>query len=115
MNVVGRFNLMPPQGKSLVFMFDDLNMAYKDKWGHISSNELIRQWMNYSGWYQIKSCTFRRIKEINIVATVSLRNEKELIDERLGWSFATIGQFNFAGCHIEHIYQRILKSYFTNV
>ena len=43
--------LNPASGKNLVFMFDDINMAYTDKWGHISSNELLRQWLTYKGWY----------------------------------------------------------------
>ena len=115
MNVTGRFTMAPPKGTALVFLFDDISMASKDKWGHISQNELLRQWLCYQGWYQTKSSAFRKVKDINIVATVSLRNEKELVDERLGWNFCTIGHFNSAGGHIEHIYSSILKAYFTNV
>lgn len=36
LNVTSRFQMQPPKGTSLVFMFDDISMAQKDKWGHIS-------------------------------------------------------------------------------
>ena len=34
--------MQPASGKSYVFLFDDLNMSKRDKWGHQSSNELLR-------------------------------------------------------------------------
>jgi len=49
-----------------------------------------------------------------MTATVSLLHEKEVICERLGWNFCTIGYFNFADSHLEHIYTRILTNYFAN-
>lgn len=36
-------------------MFDDINMCAKDKWGNQATNELLRQWINYGGWYYLKS------------------------------------------------------------
>lgn len=98
----------------MIFMFDDINMSYRDKWNHQSSNELLRQWLNYSGWYQTKTCGFRKIKDINLVATVTLRKEVDIIDERLGWHFATVGFSNHPGCQIELIYTQILTSCLTN-
>lgn len=42
MTLIGRSILQPNNGKHIVFMFDDINMSQSDKWGHISSNELMR-------------------------------------------------------------------------
>ena len=64
----------------MVFMIDDMNLSRRDKWGHTSHNELIRQFLNHGGWYQNKSLSYRRVKDINFVSVVSLRNEKELIE-----------------------------------
>ena len=83
-------------------------MSHEDKWGHKSSNELIRQWLIYKGWFTCRGNNFRKVKDINFAATVSLTNGENQIDERLGCNFATIGYTNFAGCHIEHIYAKIL-------
>ena len=107
--------MQPASGKSYVFLFDDLNMSKRDKWGHQSSNELLRQWFNHGGWYASRGFSFRRIKDVNFAGTVSLRQEKELLDERLGWNYAAIGFCNFAGCHIEPIYTRLLTYAFANV
>ena len=41
----------PPADKQVVFMIDDLNMSHKDKFGHSSTLELLRQWMDNGKWY----------------------------------------------------------------
>lgn len=70
--------------------------------------------MTYKGWYQTRVIQFRRIRDINFAATISLRTDKTF-DERLGWTFATFGHLNFSGSHLEHIYQQILTQYFSSV
>ena len=70
-------NLMnPANGRNLVFMFDDINMAYTDKWNHIGSNELLRQWLTYNGWYKPRLNNFLRVKDINFAASISLKHEE---------------------------------------
>ena len=43
----------PPDARQVVFMIDDLNMSHKDKFGHASAIELLRQWMEYGKWYNL--------------------------------------------------------------
>ena len=50
-----------------------------------------------------------------MAATFTLRNEKEQLDTRLSWNFATLGHFNSQGNHIEQIYHRILLQGFSQV
>ena len=50
-------------------MFDDINMCAKDRWGYMGSNELVRQWLTYSAWYNTKNCTLRNIRNINFLVT----------------------------------------------
>jgi dynein heavy chain, axonemal len=42
---------MVPSGKNAVFFIDDLNMPRKDTFGSQPPLELIRQWMDYGGWF----------------------------------------------------------------
>lgn len=44
-------NKMVTDGKRLVIFIDDLNMPRKDKFGSQPALEIIRQWIDYEGWY----------------------------------------------------------------
>lgn len=44
-------NKMVPDGKKMVIFIDDLNMPRKDRFGSQPPLELIRQWMDYEGWF----------------------------------------------------------------
>lgn len=47
--------LGPEAGKNGVLFVDDLNMPQKEKYGAQPPIELLRQWMDYNGWYNINS------------------------------------------------------------
>ena len=115
----GQKVLTPPDNKNLIYLIDDINLAYKDKWGHQGALELLRQWFDHKGWFNHGNIFLKAVKQICFASTVSARHQfnnvgRGIVDERLTWHWAGIGMTNFEGCHIEQIYQVVLNKIFAN-
>ena len=63
----------PRLGKKGIIFVDDLNMPQKEKYGAQPPVELLRQWMDYRGWYEIDNPDkeFREIQNIKFVCAMS--------------------------------------------
>ncbi|XP_052086994.1 dynein axonemal heavy chain 1-like isoform X4 [Mytilus californianus] len=56
----------PPLGKYFIFFIDDLNMPALEEYGAQPPIELIRQWMDFKGWYDRKQIgDFRNLVDVN--------------------------------------------------
>ncbi|KAJ8971587.1 hypothetical protein NQ317_002870 [Molorchus minor] len=61
----------PPVLKRQIFFIDDFNMPALDNYGAQPPIELIRQWMDFSGWYDRKNIgDFRTIIDVNFAAAM---------------------------------------------
>jgi len=60
----------PPAGSTMVLFVDDMNMPQKEKYGAQPPIEILRQWADYSGWYERKERVFRKV--IDMVALAAM-------------------------------------------
>ena len=56
-----------------VFFIDDIHMGHQDKWKVQSAIELLRQYLDYGGWYNWDKIFFKKVRDVNIVVTISSR------------------------------------------
>jgi dynein heavy chain len=60
----------PPLGSVYVVFVDDMNMPMREKYFAQPPIELLRQWMDYKGWFDRKTLTFNNIVDIMFVGAM---------------------------------------------
>lgn len=81
----------PPSGKRMVLFVDDLNMPKKDTFGSQPPLELLRQWVDYGGWYDRGKQTWRFILDMQLLAAMGPPGGgRSVISERLQSRFNVV-------------------------
>ena len=69
----------PKLGKNAVIFVDDLNMPKFEKYGAQPPIELLRQWMDYDGWYELDGeKEFRKTVGITFCAAMQPDSQKKV-------------------------------------
>ena len=101
--------LGPTAGRKLVTFVDDLNMPKKDLFGSQPPLELLRQWIDYGGWYDRQKQTWRYILDMQLVAAMGPPGGgRSKISERLQTRFNVLN-FTFpVESQVRRIFECIL-------
>lgn len=62
-------HLLPPPSAQVIFI-DDFNMPEKEIFGAQPPLEILRQWMQYGFWYDLKKQSARYIRDAQLVAAM---------------------------------------------
>jgi dynein heavy chain len=108
----------PPMGKKCIIFVDDLNMPKKEFYGAQPPIELLRQWMDHSGWYDLKEkeVCFRKLIDIVFVAAMGPPGGgRSDITSRYVRHFNLIAVTDFDDEVLTGIFSNIVKNVFGKV
>ena len=103
----------PPGTKRLVYFLDDFNMPTPDKYGTQSAIALLRQQIDYGGFYDLKKLTMKQIIAVQYLGAMNPTAGSFFVIDRLQRHFST-----FATLFPEHevlatIYGKILSGHLS--
>ena len=109
-----RLGLFGPAGnKRGVILVDDLNMPTKEEYGAQPPIELLRQWMDHSGWYD-RDNTFRTIKDVLFVCAMGPPGGgRTFVTPRYLRHFNMVSITEFDDRTLKRIFTSILDWYMT--
>jgi len=109
--------MTPDAGKKGIIFIDDLNMPRKDLFGSQPPLELLRQYIEYGGWYDRQSLDiFKVIDNVQLVTAMGPPGGgRAEISQRFQSKFNTIN-FTFpSDSQVKRIFQSILSSQLNNL
>ena len=102
----------PPAGTRFVIMVDDFNMPAREKYFAQPPIELLRQWMDHSGWYDRKTLQFREIIDLVFVAAMGPPGGgRNPITARMLRHFSFISFTTIENESLERIFGTVLESF----
>jgi dynein heavy chain, axonemal len=104
-----------PQNNCVIFV-DELNLAVKDAYGSEPPIELLRQYLDYGGWYDLEdnNKSFKKIINTTLLASMGLPGKnRTFISPRLLGQMSLTSLTSFEDETLNCIYSVILNWFFT--
>jgi dynein heavy chain len=104
----------PSNSRKGVIFIDDLNMPQREQFGAQPPIELLRQYMDYSGWYELFSDTkdFTHIKEVNFIGAMGSVASGRTISQRYMRHFIYMYAENYSQNNMVGIYSAVCDWFF---
>uniref|UniRef100_H2YVQ4 AAA+ ATPase domain-containing protein n=1 Tax=Ciona savignyi TaxID=51511 RepID=H2YVQ4_CIOSA len=109
-----RDSVGPPRGKKCIAFVNDLNMPSSDKHGSQPPLELLRQFIDLGGFYDVKKLTWKGVVDVTLAATAAPPGGGREISSRLLKHFSVFAMPQPSTKSLQHIYKVQLGHFFEN-
>ncbi|CAM9397550.1 unnamed protein product, partial [Discosporangium mesarthrocarpum] len=102
----------PPNSKRLIYFIDDLNMPFVEEYGTQTPIALLRQHMDYHGWYDRGDPGLRKnIQDVQFLCAMNHKSGSFFVNPRLQRHFVTFGCQTPTDDNLTTVYHAVLDNH----
>ncbi|TMW57037.1 hypothetical protein Poli38472_002962 [Pythium oligandrum] len=101
----------PSVGSQVIYFLDDLNLPQVDAYNTQSAIALLRQYMDYSHWYDRTKFTVKTIQNVQFLSCMNPSAGSFLVNPRLQRHFVTFALTQLSTTSLQAIYTTLLEGY----